>query len=153
LQDIAKVEIKHVPYRGSAPVALALMGKEIDMAFDATATAVGHIRSGRLRAIAIATRMKIPALPDVPTFAESGLPPFESSISHGLVAPAGTRPAVMDAISKAVISVINQPQFQNMLAGFGAEIVGGSPQQFRSFVAAERTKWASLIKKRGLAVE
>ena len=146
----ADIELRHVPYRGGAPAAAALMGNEIQLLFDATLTAVGHIRGGRLKGLAIASTERADSIPDVPTFAESGLPGFESTIGHGLMVPAATPVAAIEALNKAVNEVLRDPAYASAMTSLGAQVMGGSPADFRDFLDAERKKWAPIIKKHGI---
>ena len=147
LKARANVDLRHVPYKGGAPAAAALMGNEIQILFDATLTAVGHIKGGRLKGLAIAHTSRAPSIPDVPTFAESGLPGFESNIGHGLVVPAKTPPNIIAAINAAANEAIKDPEYFNSMSASGAQVIGGPPSLFRDFLAAERKKWTPIIKK------
>jgi tripartite-type tricarboxylate transporter receptor subunit TctC len=144
------VDLKHVPYRGGAPAAAALMGNEIQILFDATLTAVGHIKGGRLKGLAIASPTRAQAIPEVPTFAESGVPNFESTIGHGLVVPAKTPAAAINALNKAANEAIKEPEYFNSMNSSGAQVIGGAPKQFRDFLDAERRKWTPIIKQHGI---
>lgn len=153
LKARANVDLRHVPYRGGAPAAAALMGNEIQFLFDATLTAVGHIKGGRLKGLAIASTSRAAAIPDVPTFAESGLPGFESTIGHGLVVPAKTPAAVINALNGATNEVIKEPEYSGPMIASGAQVIGGAPRLFRDFVDAERRKWTPIIRNQGIKAD
>ena len=151
LADTAGVDIRHVPYRGGAPAVTALIGGgEIQLLFDATATAIGHIRGGRVRAIAIASGKRSQVLPDVPTFAEDGVRGMESVIAHAILVPAKTSASMTTTLNRAINETLHDPDYMRQMTDFGADLIGGSPADLQTFLAAERTKWAELIRKRDI---
>jgi tripartite-type tricarboxylate transporter receptor subunit TctC len=150
LMDAAGIELRHVPYRGGAPAVTALMSGEVQLLFDATATAIGNLRSGRLRGMAIASLTRSPVLPDIPTFDQSGLRGFESVIAHGILVPAKTPAALVATLNRAINETLNDPEYQKQMAEFGAELIGGPASKFSTFLAAEKTKWAALIRKKSI---
>ncbi len=150
LADTARVDIRHVPYRGGAPAVTALIGGEIQLLFDATATAIGHIRGGRVRAIAIASGNRSQVLPDVPTFAEDGVRGMESVIAHAILVPAKTSASMTTTLNRAINETLHDPDYMRQMTDFGADLIGGSPADLQTFLAAERTKWAELIRKRDI---
>ena len=150
LADTAGVDIRHVPYRGGAPAVTALIGGEIQLLFDATATAIGHIRGGRVRAIAIASGNRSQVLPDVPTFAEDGVRGMKSVIAHAILVPAKTSASMTTTLNRAINETLHDPDYMRQMTDFGADLIGGSPADLQTFLAAERTKWAELIRKRDI---
>ena len=150
LMDAAGIDLRHVPYRGGAPAVTALMSGEVQLLFDATATAIGNLRSGRLRGMAIASLTRSPVLPDIPTFEQGGLRGFESVIAHGILVPSKTPAAMVATLNRAINETLNDPEYQKQMADFGAELIGGSASKFSAFLNAEKTKWAALIKKNGI---
>lgn len=146
----AGVDIRHVPYRGAAPAMAALAGNEIQLLFDSTMTAIGHIRGGRARGLAIASAKRSPALPDVPTFDESGFPGFEEGVSHGLLVPAKTPASVIKEVNQTVNEILANPDYRKQMAERGVELVGGTPGEFQAYLAAERKKWARIIREQGI---
>ena len=150
LADTARVDIRHVPYRGGAPAVTALIGGEIQLLFDATATAIGHIRGGRVRAIAIASGNRSQVLPDVPTFAEDGVRGMKSVIAHAILVPAKTSASMTTTLNRAINETLHDPDYMRQMTDFGADLIGGSPADLQTFLAAERTKWAELIRKRDI---
>src|SRR6476469_3827170 len=151
LADTARVDIRHVPYRRGAPAVTALIGGgEIQLLFDATATAIGHIRGGRVRAIAIASGNRSQVLPDVPTFAEDGVRGMESVIAHAILVPAKTSASMTTTLNRAINETLHDPDYMRQMTDFGADLIGGSPADLQTFLAAERTKWAELIRKRDI---
>ena len=150
LIDAAGIDIRHVPYRGGAPAVTALIGGEVQLLFDATATAIGHLRGGRVRGLAIASLKRSAVLPDIRTFDEGGLRGFESVIAHGILVPVKTPDAMVAVLNRAINATLQDPDYRKQMTEFGAELIGGSAKEFRAFLAAERTKWASLIRKQGI---
>ena len=153
LADAASIDLRHVPYRGAAPAVTALISGEIQFLFDATITAIGHLRGGRVRGIAIASMTRSAVLPDIPTFDESGVKRFESSIAHGILAPSKVAPATLAQLNRDLNETLGEPEYKKRMAEFGADLVGGSGQEFQAFLAAENKKWAAVIKNRGIKAE
>lgn len=152
-KSLAEIDIRHVPYRGAAPAIAALAGNEIQLLFDSTMTAIGHIRGGRARGLAIASLTRLAALPELPTFAESGFPGFEAGVAHGLLAPAKAPAPVIRAVNQAVNEILADADYRRQMAERGVEVAGGPPGNFRAFLAAERGKWAKIIGELGLRVD
>lgn len=152
LNYLYKIELVHVPYRGSAPATVGLISNEIQLLFDNSITAIGHVRGGRVKALGIAAKMRLSAIPEVPTLDESGAPGFETGISHGvLVLNAVPKPTVA-ALNRAINTAISDADYKAAMAELGVTLVGGTAEQFAKFLAAERTKFADLIKKQGIKV-
>lgn len=153
LKESTGIDIRHIPYKGAAPASAALMGNEIQMLFDATTTAIGHIRGSRLRGIAIATATRAPVLPELPTFEESGVRGFESAIGHGILVPVKTSTDTMAALNKAINEAIRDPEYVRPMTEGGALIVGGTSREFQEYLQVERRKWSAIIKRRGISAE
>jgi len=141
------LNLVHVPYKGAALSIIALMSGEIQFLFDSTLTAIGHIRGGRARGLAIASSARTPQLPDVPTFAESGYAGFEAGVTHGLLLPAKTPPARVAALSKLVNEAMNDPAYRKQMSDLGAQVIGGTPEQFHAHLLKERKMWAEVIRR------
>jgi tripartite-type tricarboxylate transporter receptor subunit TctC len=143
----AGVKFTHVPYKGIADVIPAVMSGQINMALSGMPPALPHIRSGKLKAIAFAGAQRSALLPDVPTFAEGGIPNFEARSWFGLVAPAGTPRAVIDKIAGDVAKVLAQPEFrEKFVTGVGLEPLVQNPEQFAEFLRKDREKYAVRVK-------
>ena len=146
----AKIELMHIPYRGAAPAVVALISNEIQLLFDNSMTAIGHVRGGRVKALGIAAKARLAAIPDVPTLDESGAPGFEAGISHGvLVLTAVPKPTVA-ALNRAINTALSDSEYKSAMAELGVSLVGGTPEQFANFIAAERRKFSELIQKQGI---
>ena len=135
------IDILHVPYKGAAPALNDVLGGNVSMGFMTTAGALPSIAAGRLRPIAVAGLTRLPQLPDVPTMAEAGIPDFEVSSWNGLFAPAGTPPAIIAKLSAAAQKALALPDVQKQFEQHAAQVVGGSPEQFKQYVKAEIEKW------------
>jgi tripartite-type tricarboxylate transporter receptor subunit TctC len=146
----AKIELVHIPYRGAAPAVVALMGNEIQLLFDNSMTAIGHVRGGRVKALGIAAKSRLAAIPDVPTLDESGAPGFEAGISHGVLVLAAVPKPVVAALNRAINTALSDPEYRSAVAEFGVTLIGGTPEQFAAFITTERTKYSELIKKQGI---
>ncbi|VXB74384.1 tripartite tricarboxylate transporter substrate binding protein [Massilia sp. 9I] len=151
--SVTKLEMTHVPYKGSAPAISDLLGGHIPIMFDSTIAIMPHIKSGKVKAIAISSAKRSPLLPDVPTFAEAGLPQIESYAWYGMFAPAKTPKAVVDKINAEAIKVMKGPEFQKVLADTGSDFVGDTPENFGKFVAAEHDRWGKVVKQSGATVD
>ncbi len=152
-KGMAAVDLVHVPYKGGAPSTIAVLSGEVQVTFATLPGAMPHIKSGKLNGPAVTTAKRSPALPDVPTIAESGLPGFDVSSWAGLMAPAGTPKGVVQKLNAAIVKVLADPDMRERLAGEGAEPVGNSPEQFAAFVKIELTKWARAIKQAGAQID
>jgi len=148
-----KLDVTNVPYKGSAPALVALIAGEIDYSFDNLSAVLGQIKAGKLRALAVTTRNRSSALPDVPTIAEGVLPGFEASTWFGILAPKGTPPVVVERLNRDFNAALRAPDTQARLKELGADPTGGSPAEFGSFLAAETTRWGGVIRKLGLKAE
>jgi tripartite-type tricarboxylate transporter receptor subunit TctC len=149
----AHVDIVHVPYKGAAPALQDVIGGRDQMMFATAASVIGHIKGGKVRALAVTTLKRTKALPDLPTMDEAGLKGFEASTWHGLVAPAGTPPQVITALHDAAIKALQDPGVQASLGRLGVDIVGDTPQEFGAYIKAEIPKWTAIVKASGAILE
>jgi tripartite-type tricarboxylate transporter receptor subunit TctC len=151
-KSMAKIDIVHVPYKGSAPAATDLIGGQLQTMFDAVAVALPLVRGGKLRALGISTTKRSALVPDVPTIAESGVPGYEVATWHGICAPAGTPPAVVATLNRGIVAAVNQPDTRQRLVGIGADVVGSTPEEFGRFMRSELAKWSRIVKQSGASV-
>ena len=149
----AKIDITHVPYRGAAPAVNDLLGQQVQMVFLDLPVLLPQIKAGKLRPIAVGTPQRVPSAPDVPTTTEAGMPNLQTENWYGMVAPANTPPQVVTALNKAAVEAMKDPEVISKLSSQGAILVGDTPEQFRSFIASETTKWAMVIKEAGVPVQ
>ena len=143
----------HIPYRGSAPAIADLIGGQVQVMFDNLPSALPHIKSGKLRALAVTSEKRAAALPDVPTVAEAGVPGYEASSWFGIVAPAGTPKAVAEKTQQAIAKAWATPEVREKLLAQGAEPVANTPDAFGKFINAEIAKWAKVVKASGAKVD
>jgi tripartite-type tricarboxylate transporter receptor subunit TctC len=140
-----KIKLQHVPYRGSAPAAIDLIGKRIDFMMDPPAALLEYVRGGRLRPIAVTGSSRFFALPDVPTIAESGVPGYLVTAWQGLVAPAGLPDAILSRLNTEVVAILNEPDVGARLRLLGNEPKPTSPQEFKARMAADVAKWTAVV--------
>jgi tripartite-type tricarboxylate transporter receptor subunit TctC len=152
-KTMAGVDMTHVPYKGSAPAITDLIGGQVQVMFDNLPSSLQFIKAGKLRAIAVTSAKRAAALPDVPTIAESGLPGFEASSWFGIVAPAGTPPAIIARINGDVDQWLQSSEAKEKLLAQGAIPAGGTPEQFAAHIRAETEKWAKVVKASGAKVD
>jgi tripartite-type tricarboxylate transporter receptor subunit TctC len=147
------IKLQHVPYKGNGPAISDLLGGHIQMMFLPIPVALGNIKAGTLRALAITSVKRTSLLPDVPTVAESGVPDFEVALRYGLAAPAGTPPAIIARLNKELNAALAAEDVQTRLATEGAEALPGTPEIYAADIAREEKKYGGLVKKLGLKVE
>ena len=143
----------HIPYRGGAPAIIDVMSGQVPMFFGNLASASSHIKSGKVKALAVTGRNRSPSMPQLPTIAEAGLPGYEVYEWNALFAPAGAPPEIIERMQREVVKVLALPEVRERLAGLGAEIVGGTAAELDSFRRSELTKWAAIIKRAGLKAD
>ncbi len=146
------INIVHVPYKGTGPAETDLIAGHIAMMLDTTAC-LPFVAGGRMKAFAVASKARNPALPNVPTFDELGVPGVYSSAWYGLMAPAGTPPEIVARINAETNAVLKSPEVRKKIADFGGEPGGGTPAEFERFVAAELQRYAAVVKASGARVE
>src|SRR6185312_2100187 len=144
LQDARKLEFNVVPYKGSGPMLVDLVGGQIQSGIDQTSSSLGQVQGGRLRALAVATRKRIADLPNVPTLDESGAPGFEAVTPSGLLAPAGTPPEVVKVLNAAVNHALANPAIQKKMHDLGSEIQPMSPEEYTQFMQKEEARLKAL---------
>jgi len=150
---MAGVRMVHVPYRGSGPAMIGLLSGEVPTMFLPAINAGPHIKAGRLRAIAVTSATRLPAMPGLPTVAESGLRGYESSQWYGILAPAGTPEDILSALNAQVVQVVHAPDMQQRLTEDGLVAIGNSRQQFTAHIKTELAKWAKVIKQSGARID
>jgi len=147
------MRMNHVPYRGSGQATTDLLSGVVAMAIPGTAGMVGHIKAGKLRALAVTGAKRSPQLPDVPTVSESGVPGYEAYVWMGLLAPKGTPAAIVERLNRDVADVLGEDDVKRYMANAGIEIVGSTSADFGTFFRAERDRWAQVIRDTGAHIE
>lgn len=152
-KSMAGVDMVHVPYQGGAAPLLAIINGQMDVAFESIIQTLPHVRSGRLRVLAITSAKRSPAAPDIATVAESGLPGFEVAPWFGVAVPTGTPKAVVGKLNVAINGIIQSADVRERLARLGVETFGTTPEQFADHLKAEIAKWSKVVKDAGARVD
>ena len=149
LASMTGMQLVHVPYKGSGQATADLLGGVVPVSIPGTAGMVAHIKSGRLRPIAVTGATRSPQLPDVPTIIEAGVPGYEAYVWMGLLAPKGTPQSVIDRINRDLLETLATAEVKSYMANAGMEIVGSTPQQFARFFRDERDQWGRVVRETG----
>jgi tripartite-type tricarboxylate transporter receptor subunit TctC len=152
-KTMAGVDMVHIPYKGSAPALTDLVAGQVQVMFDNLPSSLQQINAGKLRAIAVTSAQRSPALPNIPTIGESGLPGFEATSWFGILAPAGTPPAIIAKLNAELDKWLQSPAGKELLLTQGALPAGGTPDQFATYIREETDKWAKVIKVSGAKVD
>ena len=147
------VNTVHIPYKSTAQAITDLTSGQVQMMYPSATSILPHVKAGRLRAVAIATRTRSALAPDIPTAAESGMPGFEAGIWNGVMAPAHTPQPVIDKLHAAIAKIIQSPDVRERILGMGADPVISTPAEFSAFIAAELKKWTKVIKDSGARMD
>jgi len=153
LADAAGVNMLHVPYKGEAPAINDLLGGQVDFIFGTMPALLAQVKAGKLRALAVGQPQRSAAAPDIPSMAETSYPGVAVSGWTGLVAPAGTPPAVLKRLQEEIAKVLALPDVRETLSKAGADPVGSSPEQFTAFIRSETIKWGVAVKRAGITPE
>jgi tripartite-type tricarboxylate transporter receptor subunit TctC len=149
----ASIDIVHVPYKGSAPAITDLLGGQVEMFFANMLSAMPHVTSGRLRAVAVSSVKRSPVLPAVPTMIEAGYPDFEASTWFGLLAPSGVPPEIVQRLHAEVVKLLAGKELQQRLGSEGAVAVGNTPSEFAAYIRSETEKWTRVVKAAQIRAE
>jgi tripartite-type tricarboxylate transporter receptor subunit TctC len=152
-KSVTGAPLTHVPYKGSGPAVADLVGGRVQVMFDAAPSLIAHIRAGKLRVLAAASRERNRLLPEVPTFAELGHPQVAVSLWYGLLAPAGTPRTVIDRLNREVTKALEAADVRDKLLAQGADPMPGSPDAFAAFMQSEMVKWAPVVKQAGVKLD
>jgi len=152
-ESLTGSQMVHVPYRGSAPAVTDLIGGQIQAIFDTAPSALPHIAGGKVRPLAVTGARRLADLPQVPTFAEAGLPGFDAPAWYGLLAPAKTPAAIVQYLNAEIQEILKEPATQQRLAQMGALPVPGTPEAFGQFIRAESERWSGVVRKANVSLE
>jgi tripartite-type tricarboxylate transporter receptor subunit TctC len=150
---MSKTEITHIPYRGTSPAVTDLIAGQIQMIITGVPPTLNFVKTGKLRALAVATSKRLPLLPDLPTISEAGVPGYEATQWYGVLAPAGTPKPIVAKLNAEMAKAIKGPDVREKLAADAAEPVGNSPEEFGAFIKKEIARWAPVIKASGARPE
>jgi len=153
-KTMAGVDIVHIPYKGSAPAMVDLLGGHVSLMFDPIPSVLPHVKAGKLRLLAVTSDKRLPELPNVPTVAESGLPGFEIGPWFGVLAPAGTSKEIITKLNTEIVKIMHMPDVKERLSSQGfTAIIGSTPEQFADFIKADIAKWAKVVKDAGIRID
>lgn len=152
-KSMAKVDLQHIPYKGGGPMMNDLIGGQVNLAFETAASATPQIKAGKVKPLAITTAKRSPALPEVPTIAESGLAGYEVLTWYGLLAPAGTPKEIISRLHTEVSKILQTPDIKERLAGISSDPGGNTPEEFAKVIRQETVKWAKVVKDSGATVD
>jgi tripartite-type tricarboxylate transporter receptor subunit TctC len=144
-KSMTKTFMLHIPYKGSAPVVTDLLAGQIDVMFDNLPNVIGHVRAGKMKAIAVSTAQRSALAPEVPTVAEAGVPGYELSVWFGVLAPAGTPRDIIVRLNTEIVKILNAPDVKDRFAKQGVEVRTSTPEQFSEFLRAEVSRWAKVV--------
>lgn len=150
---MAKIDIEHIPYKGTAPAIIDLLAGQTQLVFGGIPGIGGHIRNGRLRALGVSTSKRLTIFPEVPTVAEVGVPGYEATQWYGVLAPAGTPNWVVARLNREIVHTLQNPQIQQRLADDGSEPLASTPEEFTAFIKSETARWAPVIKAAGIRAD
>ncbi len=146
---MANVKMVHIPYKGGGPALTDVIAGHVHLIFNNPLTVLGHVRAGRLKALAVTSAKRSSVVPGLPTIAESGLPGFDITGWYAVLAPAHVPPAIIDKLHKEIVALISTPEMRERLASQGLEPVGNTPREFSAFMATEIRKWAKIVAELG----
>ena len=152
-KSVAGVDLLHVPYKGGGPALVDLIAGRVQVMLDTAASAMPHVRSGKLRAVAITGPKRSPEYPDLPTFAEAGLPQYDTNAWYSVHAPAGTPPEIVRRLNAELVASLKEPDVQARFKQLSTDPVGNTPEEFAAFVRAELDKYARVIKAAGIRLD
>ena len=152
-ESSTKTELLHVPYKGGGPAIADTIAGHVDLYFGTILESLGHVKAGKLRALAVTSDKRHPSLPDVPTLAESGLPGFNTGSWIGIVAPAGTPKDIVDKVARDITEVVRMPEVRDALLAQGAIPAGGTPDAFAALIDADRKRYGTLIRERNITAD
>jgi tripartite-type tricarboxylate transporter receptor subunit TctC len=150
---MAKIQLVNVPYKGSGPAAVDTVAGQLPLAMVDVASAIAQVKAGRLKALAVTTKQRISAAPDVPTFAEQGLPDYEATGWFGVVMPAGTPAAIVARMNAELVAALKRKEIVDRVFAAGAEPSPSTPEEFGALIRAEIAKWGEVVKASGAKVD
>ena len=153
LMEMTGIALNHVPYKGTAPGLADVIAGHVQLCFDAIPPALPHVKSGRVRALAVANPRRFPSLAEVPTFAESGLPGYTFASWFGILAPAHTPPAIIDQLNRELVRIIKLPETRERFLGLGIEPLGTSPREYAQYLKNEIAQWSAVVRRHDIRAD
>ncbi len=153
MNQMAGLQMLHIPYKGGAPASAAMIGGEVEIYIDTATGSLGHIKAGRVKVLGVAAKQRTPLLPDVPTMEEAGLPGYEVRVWYGFFAPAKTPPAIIRTLYRQFSTALATPDVQSRFAALGTDTVGSTPEEFTRAFHDELRRWSKFIKDTGLKLD
>ncbi len=152
-KSMTKTFMVHIPYRGSAPVVTDLLAGQVDVMFDNVPNVIQHVRSGKMKALAVSTAKRSPLAPEVPSVDEAGVPGYDLSVWFGVLAPAGTPRDILQRLNTEIVKILQSPEVKDRFLKQGVEVQTSTPEQFDAFVRSEVARWAKVIKDAGIRAD
>lgn len=153
LKSVARIDLLHVPYKGTGPAMIDLLSGQARLMFGGMIGTLTHVRSRRLKALAVSSAKRSPVVPDLPTIAESGFPGYEAATWYGVLAPAGTALPIVRKLNAEIIGTLNNPELRQRMSSQGADPAPTTPEEFAAYIKSEVTKWAKVVKESGANVD
>ncbi|HVE49250.1 MAG TPA: tripartite tricarboxylate transporter substrate binding protein [Casimicrobiaceae bacterium] len=152
-KSVAKIDVQHVPYKGTGPMLTDLLGGQIEMTFNGIPPISGQLKSGKIKPIAVGAAQRVSSFPDVPTIAESGYPGFETSQWYGIMAPANVPQPVLDRLHASIVAALKSKESTQKIVEDGGLIVGDTPREFAELIAKEQGRWGTVVRNAGIKPE
>jgi tripartite-type tricarboxylate transporter receptor subunit TctC len=152
-KQMAGVDITHVPYKGSAPAVTDLIGGQVQVMFDNISNVLPHVKSGKLKALAVTTPARSPLTPELATVSEAGVSGYEVGVWFGIAAPGGTPKPIVDKLNAEIVKILRMPDVKETFAGQGVEVIGSTVEQFQAHLQAQSTMWEKVVKDAGVTPE
>jgi tripartite-type tricarboxylate transporter receptor subunit TctC len=152
-KTMAGVDIVHIPYKGTSPAVVALLGGEVAIMLAPALTLIPHVRSKKVNGLAVSSLKRLPAIPELPTIAESGVPGFEARQWYGVLAPAGTPKAIVTRLNSEIVKIVDSPEVTKRFVSEGSEPIGSTPEEFARYLKAEIAKWTKAVAASGARVD
>jgi tripartite-type tricarboxylate transporter receptor subunit TctC len=152
-KSMTKTFVTHIPYKGSAPAVTDLIGNEVQVMFDNTPNVLPHVRSGRLKAIAVSSKTRSALAPEIPTVDEAGVPGYDVAVWFGVLTVAGTPPDIVQRLNTEVTKILKSDEVKDRFGKTGVEVVAGTPEQFSTFLKSEVARWAKVVQDAGIKAD
>jgi tripartite-type tricarboxylate transporter receptor subunit TctC len=153
LKSMAKIDLLHVPFKGTGPAMPALLGGDVDAMFVSYGVGSGQIKAGKLRAIAVSSSKRAPTLPDIPTIAEAGVPGYDSGVWYALLAPKGTPPAIVQRLNADINALLKEGDLKKAFLNDGIVPIGSTPEQLGAYIQSESAKWSDIVHRSGASID